>query len=686
MKSTRNKMTALVLLSMIAVSASSAWGIGTWRTAQEPRMLQASPGLAPANGFADPAFQRVWQRTDLPVQTGQATDRSWMWGPEGRYSGYEAFVDGVGGRRLVEYFDKSRMEINDPNGDPTSQWFVTNGLLVVEMMSGQITIGSNGAAQPYLPANIPIAGDVSASINAPTYASMASVASLKGNNRAADHVGQPVETSLNRSSQISQVPNLAGYAKYAVYEPTLGHNIPDVFWTFLNQSGVVYENGQYTTGLVIDWSYAMGYPLTEAYWINISVGGTNTWVLAQAYQRRILTYSPNNPPASQVEMGNVGLSYYDWRYNGVGASGPVPTPVVQPPATSVAPTPKPATPAGITINPQEGPSNSTITISGSGFPAYSAVVITALAPDIGYNQTLTTAAADAAGNFQVAASLPSEVAHQTSVTITALANGNTIQASQQFTIVHNPTFTVSPSQVTNVGVVQLKGDDFPANTDVTVTAYVKNPNGTESPATSGKATTDKNGSFSMSYQLMGKAAVGQQFDVVATAPGNIKVSAKPYVSIVSGPTAQVIPPSGPVGAAVTFQGANWQPNRLVSITLQGSNGQTQTLPNAVVTNGAGSFTTQVVIPTAYAGQPYVVLWATDSIAQITMQATYTIVPTPTTPVPPTPVPPKPTPGPPPPIGGLPMQHPGEHIRRGNNYLCERDGLAAEHASERKCRI
>jgi hypothetical protein len=243
------------------------------------------------------------------------------------------------------------------------------------------------------------------------------------------------------------------------------------------------------------------------------------------------------------------------------------------------------------------------------------------------------------------------------VTITALANGNTIQASQQFTIVHNPTFTVSPSQVTNVGVVQLKGDDFPANTDVTVTAYLKNPNGTESPATSGKATTDKNGSFSMSYQLMGKAAVGQQFDVVATAPGNIKVSAKPYVSIVAGPSAQVIPPSGPVGVPVTFQGANWQPNRLVSITLQGSNGQTQTLPNAVVTNGAGSFSTQVVIPTAYAGQPYVVLWATDSIAQITMQATYTIVPTPTTPVPPTPVPPKPTTGPPstpPPVGGLPM--------------------------------
>ena len=191
-------------------------------------------GLTPTTGFADPAFQRVWERQDLPVKNGKATNRSWTWGPQGLFSGKEQYAEGPGGQRLVEYFDKSRMEINNPSADPKSQWYVTNGLLVVEMMTGQITTG-NSATRAYVPANLPVAGDPSTSLNAPTYASLAPLASLNGNNRAADHTGQVVQTALSRNGQQSQVPNLSGYAKYVRYEPTLGHNIPDGFWTFLNQ-------------------------------------------------------------------------------------------------------------------------------------------------------------------------------------------------------------------------------------------------------------------------------------------------------------------------------------------------------------------------------------------------------------------------------------------------------------------
>src|SRR5437868_2050528 len=35
---------------------------------------------AQAPGFADPAFRRVWERTDLPLSQGRA-NRTWMWGP-----------------------------------------------------------------------------------------------------------------------------------------------------------------------------------------------------------------------------------------------------------------------------------------------------------------------------------------------------------------------------------------------------------------------------------------------------------------------------------------------------------------------------------------------------------------------------------------------------------------------------
>src|SRR5687768_6905672 len=74
-----------------------------------------------------PAFQRVWDRTDKPVADGKAV-RSWLWGPEAlKPTTYEPYQQAPNGRRLVQYFDKSRMEITDPNGDPTSQWYVTNG-------------------------------------------------------------------------------------------------------------------------------------------------------------------------------------------------------------------------------------------------------------------------------------------------------------------------------------------------------------------------------------------------------------------------------------------------------------------------------------------------------------------------------------------------------------------------------
>ena len=91
--------------------------------------VQAQTGNGP-QPFADPAFERVWTRTDKLVQQG-AVPRSWFWGPTPRTSLREPNQESPGGTRLVQYFDKSRMEINDPNGDPNSTFYVTNGLLTL---------------------------------------------------------------------------------------------------------------------------------------------------------------------------------------------------------------------------------------------------------------------------------------------------------------------------------------------------------------------------------------------------------------------------------------------------------------------------------------------------------------------------------------------------------------------------
>jgi hypothetical protein len=46
----------------------------------------------------------------------------------------------------------------------------------------------------------------------------------------------------------------------------------------------------------------------------VRVDGVERLVLVQAFERRVLTYTPSNPDGWRVEAGNVGQHYYEWRY------------------------------------------------------------------------------------------------------------------------------------------------------------------------------------------------------------------------------------------------------------------------------------------------------------------------------------------------------------------------------------
>ena len=278
-------------------------------------VLQAAATPLPIVGdFADPAFAAVWARADEPVRQGH-TARSWTWGPGPSHTLQEAYKGAPGGQRLVQYFDKARMEITNPAGDPTSQWYVTNGLLVRELISGQIQIG-DAATEQHQPALIALAGDGDAWT--PTYASLAPIASLEGDRRVPNRVGQPVRETLSQIGKISQQAEAPAAVVNAEYNADTGHNIPDVFWTYLNQRGVIFTGDGYREDLVSDWITTFGLPLTEAYWIRATVGGVERDVLLQCFERRCLTYTPSNPEGWQVEMGNVGQHYHGWRY---GTSG-----------------------------------------------------------------------------------------------------------------------------------------------------------------------------------------------------------------------------------------------------------------------------------------------------------------------------------------------------------------------------
>ncbi|MFN3335892.1 MAG: CAP domain-containing protein, partial [Thermomicrobium sp.] len=60
--------------------------------------------------------------------------------------------------------------------------------------------------------------------------------------------------------------------------------------------------------------FIIGRPITEPYWTLVRLRGEVRWVLVQAFERRLLTYTPENPEGWRVEMGNVGRHYYEWRY------------------------------------------------------------------------------------------------------------------------------------------------------------------------------------------------------------------------------------------------------------------------------------------------------------------------------------------------------------------------------------
>lgn len=293
---------------------------------------QIRPATAQAS-FADPAFQRVWERTDKAVADGKA-NRSWYWGPTPGFSVQEPNKDAPGGQRLVQYFDKARMEINDPHGKKDDPFYVTNGLLVVELMSGQMQVGNNDFQQR-CSADIPLASDGDDAA-APTYTTFGKLLAAPKVNL----VGQKALATVDKAGNIGVDSNKAGVVDTdLVYQdPSTGRNVPKVFWDFLNQSGTIYTDGQYTTGKLNDpWFIASGLPVTEAYWAHVKVAGKVTDVLVQAFERRVLTYLPDlNGTPFNVQMGNVGQHYYGWRYKNEGCAG---NPVPATPGAGTTPTP-----------------------------------------------------------------------------------------------------------------------------------------------------------------------------------------------------------------------------------------------------------------------------------------------------------------------------------------------------------
>jgi hypothetical protein len=292
----------------------------------EIQTAQAAPA------FANPAFQKLWLTTDALVDNG-AVKRSYLWGPARINDVREFYADSPNGWRLVQYFDKTRMEINNPYADPNNQFYVSNGLVVVEMVSGNQQDGDSRFNRRSPEGVVPVAGDpAQQNPDSPTYASFRAVASIDNDsnvkNRAPQAIGSRATATINKQGTVGSNPALGNdpNSVVAYYENTLGHNVPKAFWDYLNQVGPkLGSDGSVINGQpVFNWISAMGFPVTEAFWTEAVVAGQRKTVLVQLFQRRVLTYTPSNPDGFKVEMGNVGLHYYQWRYPDGNARNRVP--------------------------------------------------------------------------------------------------------------------------------------------------------------------------------------------------------------------------------------------------------------------------------------------------------------------------------------------------------------------------
>ena len=237
-----------------------------------------------ADKFANPAFQAQWQADEAITPN--------FWGPPIASAASTTMEPYGGAQRTVQYFDKGRMELTIPNGP------VTSGLLVHELMTGQLQRGDN-QFQALAPAAVSVAGDSTNPF--PLYRDLASgpAMSMKA------MVGTPVTLLLTPQGGSTIPQPQDEQAVISLIDGQTGHGLPKGFADFRARVGL--QN--------------VGLALTDPFWADVAIAGKTQRILIQAFERRVLTYNSVNPAPFQVEFGNVGQQYYAWRYGASASSG-----------------------------------------------------------------------------------------------------------------------------------------------------------------------------------------------------------------------------------------------------------------------------------------------------------------------------------------------------------------------------
>lgn len=274
-------------------------------------LLLPSVAVQGASAFADPAFERQWQDGEARIAN--------YWGPlstahDGQKEPYKEVPTGI---RPVQYFDKTRMEL-------TGGGAVTNGLLTVELMTGQLQLGDS-TFEKRDPARVPVAGDPGN--DGPTYADLVQISQRQPGDLA------PRLFQWDASNRRWKDADVASKERWTQVEDVGGRYGQRVLPDF----------EKFVSALPGGVAGTVGYPLTPVLLAEVPINGIRRFVYIQAFERRVLTWNGFNGAGREVEFGNIGQHYYQWRYNSSAAASVASQPA--PPASGATTVPTSATPA-----------------------------------------------------------------------------------------------------------------------------------------------------------------------------------------------------------------------------------------------------------------------------------------------------------------------------------------------------
>lgn len=239
--------------------------------------------------FASPLFQHIWVG-----DAAAATRIVDLWGGEPLAWRVEPYSGAPNDRRVVQYFDRGRMEVESGSSQ------VTIGKLVQELVQGEIDLGSGIIRSRDVP-DLPIdSGALDQQI--PTYRTLAQL-TIDADSPVVRNIGGRVTEWIDRTGRTER-PSTPVMVFRSEYVEETGVHLPDVFDELFQRPEFQNER----------WVDVFGMPISEPFWAEYRRKDESHASLIQVFERRILIYSPGLDEANQFTVASSGRHYASWRY------------------------------------------------------------------------------------------------------------------------------------------------------------------------------------------------------------------------------------------------------------------------------------------------------------------------------------------------------------------------------------